>query len=182
MDENDILNLVREDGEMMEILGLVSDLRLPDSWIGAGFLRNKVWDHLQGTTTPRTDIDVIYFDAKDLSQESEDRYWQKLKDKRPDLDWSVKNQARMHLYNDEAPYKNSTDALSHWVESATCVAVALKEDGSLVLIAPHGIDDLVNMIVRPSPGFIRSLDIYRDRLGRKKWREKWPKLKIIEPE
>jgi len=182
MGESDILNLVREDREMMEILRLVRDLHLPDCWVGAGFVRNKVWDHLQGVSTPRNDIDVIYFNPEDTSLESEDRYWQKLQDKRPELAWSVKNQARMHIYNNEAPYLNSTDSVSHWVESATCVAVTLKENASLALMAPHGIDDLVNMVVRPSPGFNRSLDIYRDRVRRKKWQEIWPNLKIIEPE
>ena len=179
MSESDILKIIIEDGEMVKILRSVRDLRLPDSWIGAGFVRNKVWDNLSGTKTKPTDIDVIYFDPTDATIETEDRYWQKLKDGRPELKWSVKNQARMHEYNNEPPYKDSTDAVSHWVESPTCVAVALNDDNDLVLMAPHGIDDLVNMIVRPSPGFTRSLDIYRERMRRKNWSAIWPKLKIV---
>ena len=49
---------------MMEILTTVEKLQLPDSWICAGFIRSKVWDHLHEKEyrTPLADIDVIYFD------------------------------------------------------------------------------------------------------------------------
>jgi hypothetical protein len=46
-------------------LGLVQSLALPDCWIGAGFVRNAVWDHLHGRrpTPPSGDVDVLWFDA-----------------------------------------------------------------------------------------------------------------------
>jgi hypothetical protein len=33
---------------MMDILHIAEKLKLPDCMIGAGFVRNKVWDHLRG--------------------------------------------------------------------------------------------------------------------------------------
>lgn len=47
------------------------------------------------------------------------------------------------------------------------------------IIAPHGIDDLVNLIIRPSPSQKGNLKIFHDRVESKKWLLKWPKLKIV---
>ena len=40
----------------------------------------------------------------------------------PGIDWSVKNQARMHLRNGDPPYSGATDAMRHWPETATAIA------------------------------------------------------------
>lgn len=47
------------------LLKLVHDLNLADCWIGAGFVRNAVWDHLHGRDSSPllTNVDVIWFDA-----------------------------------------------------------------------------------------------------------------------
>jgi len=68
--------------------------------------------------------------------------------------------------------------LSEWVETPTCVAVTL-EEGEPKIIAPHGIDDLVNLIVRPSPSHTGNLGIFYNRIESKKWLKKWPKLKVV---
>jgi len=56
--------LLDRDPVRSRIVAMVSSLRLPDCWIGAGFLRNAVWDHLHGrvVSAPVEDIDVIWFD------------------------------------------------------------------------------------------------------------------------
>ena len=46
MNEQDIINLIKNDEWMMSVLGEAEKLCLPDWMIGAGFLRNKVWDFL----------------------------------------------------------------------------------------------------------------------------------------
>lgn len=180
MNERDIVRLVERDAWMMEVLRAAAALALPDWMIGAGFVRSKVWDTLHGYTerTPVPDIDVIYFDPADCSEEAEERLQERLREKMP-LQWSVTNQARMHVENHEKPYKNSEDALAHWVETPTCVAVTLRA-GRVELIAPHGIADLVNLVVRPSPLYSRGIALYRERVKKKRWQERWPKLKILD--
>jgi hypothetical protein len=42
--KEDIEAFVYQDAEMMNILRIARDLGLPDWWIGAGFLRNRIWD------------------------------------------------------------------------------------------------------------------------------------------
>src|SRR3989338_8301201 len=181
MKATEILTLIQGDDWMMNALRAARALRLPDWMIGAGFVRGKVWDSLHGYAerTPLGDIDLIYFDPLDLSEEKEKEFERTLQEKM-DEPWSVKNQARMHMVNKEAPYASSSDALAHWVETPTCVAVKLEDDDALTFIAPHGIDDLVNLMVRPSPFFTRDIQIFRDRVQKKQWKQKWPKLTILE--
>ena len=61
---DDIIELIKSDENMIEIIKLVSTLNLPDWWICAGFVRSKIWDTLHGfnNRTEIPDVDVIYFD------------------------------------------------------------------------------------------------------------------------
>ncbi len=180
MNEDDILELVRADPWMMRVLRAAAALDLPDWMIGAGFLRNKVWDHLHGFSNPQVptaDMDLIYFDPSDVREEREKEYNRRLR-ALCDVNWSAKNQARMHGATGELPYTSAADGLAHWVETATCVAVTLR-GGRLRLIAPYGIDDLVKLVIRPSPCFRRDIQALKKRAASKQWLEKWPKLQII---
>lgn len=180
MTKEDILKLIEQDTWMMHILEITRDLHLPDSWIGAGFVRNKVWDHLHGYAerTPLADIDIIYFDPNNLNEEVENEFQNKLKLINPTIEWSVTNQARMHLPSNEPPCTSSEHALSLWPETPTSVAVRLSKNNKLELMAPHGINDLVNLVVNPTPHWRTKPDAYEARLKKKKWEDKWPKLKI----
>lgn len=180
MDKEAILDLIRNDTWMMNILKAAQELHLLDWMIGAGFVRSKVWDVLHGYSrpTPLGDIDVIYFDPSDLHPETDKDYEAKLRKEIPGVVWSVKNQARMHLKNNDPPYASSEDALSHWVETATCVAVTISDSNRLKLIASFGIDDLVTMVVRINPKYPRIED-YQNRLKTKHWKTKWPKVQVI---
>lgn len=164
----------------MQVLQAAESLDLPDWMIGAGFLRNKVWDHLHGFIRPQVDtadIDLIYFNPSDTREETDRIYDSELHFK-VDVNWSTKNQARMHLKHGDAPYTSSTDALAHWVETATCVAVTL-DHGTLKLIAPHGIADLVDLVLRPSPAFKNNVRIFDDRVRQHDWLTTWPKLSVV---
>lgn len=179
--QQDIIKLIEADDWMMRVLRAVATLQLPDWWIGAGFIRAKVWDTLHGYTkrTPLGDIDVIYFDPADINEAAEKQHEAALKKLMPAEPWSVKNQARMHLVNGDKPYTSSEDALSRWPDTPTCIGARLSPDGHVILTAPHGISDLITMTVRPSPAFMRDLEVYRKRLSRKNWPKKWPRVKIL---
>jgi len=183
MTEKDILNFIYEDKWMMEVLRVARTLDLPDWMIGAGFVRNKVWDVLHGynkEVVDTDDIDLIYFDLLNTDENQEKEYDKQLKEA-INLNWSSKNQSRMHLKNNEEPYTSSTHALSHWVDTPTCIAVTLDKNDKLHLVAPYGIDDLVNLNIRPISKFTKdeNIGVYKERIVKKKWIEKWPKLKIL---
>lgn len=164
---------------MMNILRAVEALNLPDCWTGAGFVRNVVWDalHDRPWSPSYSDIDVVYFDADDLSLDQDIRMETKLTASIPDVPWSVRNQARMHRGNGDRPYVDTADALRHWPE--TCTAVAVRFIASQIeLLAPFGISDLVALIVNPTPAFAHKIGAYRTRVAQKQWAKRWPDLRI----
>lgn len=164
------------------VLAAVRDLDMPDGWTAAGFVRSAVWDRLCGNEAPTRlpDVDVIYFDPADTTRQREDTLQRALGDAMPAVPWSVKNQARMHVRNDDAPYRSTADAMEHWAETATCVAVRLDEQGMCRLLAPYGLDDLMAMRIRPTPLFMAKLDVFRARARRKDWRASWPGVTVRE--
>ena len=174
----DIRTFVAAQPVMMTALAAVERLALPDCWVGAGFVRNPVWDALHGYpwSASYTDIDVVYFDPANIDPKYDDVIEAELAVAIPSAPWSVKNQARMHLQNGDALYRDTADAVRHWPE--TCTAIAVRWAGFRVeLLAPFGVDDLLGMIVRPTPAFANKLDIYRARLVRKAWSKSWPLLR-----
>ena len=189
MKKEDIVELIKKDKWMMNVLNIVKTLNLQDWYIGAGFVRGKVWDmlHDYSKRTPLPDIDVIYLNKNDFtdkeiakdSTKTEIFYQNKLKTLMSDVNWSVTNQARMHVFHKDKPYKSSEEALSQWVETATCVGVRLDEKNNLVLSAPRGIDDLVNLILKPTPKFKKNKGTFYKRMTDKDWLRKWPKLRVV---
>lgn len=166
----------------MAMLRLARQLGLPDWAIGAGFVRNLVWDHLCGfeQRTPLNDVDVVYFDSADTGRDAEIVAEAQLAAWDPGQSWSVRNMARMHVRNGDAAYRDTADAIGHWLETPTAVAVTLAADGRLRLIAPHGAGDLLAGRVRPTPSGRRKIGEYRARVTEKSWTAHWPRLRIEE--
>lgn len=181
--EKDVIRLVSEDEWMMDILRSAQSLNLPDWWVCAGFVRSKIWDVLHGfgERTPLPDIDVIYFDESNLEEEIEKRYEDKLTQRQPTIPWSVKNQARMHTLNNDLPYSSSIEAIAKFPETATALGVKLDEEGKIVLTAPHGIEDVVNFHICPTPYFSEKeerMEYFHKRVHKKKWELIWFKVKV----
>lgn len=175
----DLSAFLEAEAGVVRPLRLVRDLGLPDGWIGAGLIRNAVWDRMHGRDPlPPADIDVVFFDAADASTARDDALEERLRREAPDLPWSVTNQARMHAHNGHAPYRSTADALAHWVETATAVAARLTEAGRVEILAPHGLADLFALIARPTPAYRAKLDVFRARVEGKGWRQRWPRLDI----
>lgn len=152
----DVASFIVADPWRRSVLEAVRDQQLPDWAVGAGFIRSAVWDALHGyrDPTPLADVDVLYFDRADVSCESCEReaaIEAALAKVMTGVPWSVRNQARMHRRNGDAPYANTTDALRYWLETPTAVAIRIDEQGSPSLLAPFGMDDLIEMVCRPTP-------------------------------
>lgn len=165
----------------MDVIAAVRDLHLHDWAIGAGFVRNLVWDHLHGRTdpTPLNDIDVLFFDPDDLSRTTEDRLQNRLSDAMPGQPWSVRNQARMHVGNGDPPYGDTLQAMSRWLETATAVGVRQSAEGRLHLLAPFGTADLFTLRVAPTAAGLRKRQMYLSRVRSKGWLETWPRLDLV---
>jgi len=180
--ESDIELLVRNDKEMMNVLRVARDFNLPNWWIGAGFLRNKVWDSLHDISEPdATDVDLVYFDKDNINPEIDWQYDKDLKKIQPGVNWEVKNLARMHHNNgDDDPYTSSENAIAHWPETATAIAIKLVDE-DIKLLFSYGPSDLLNIIARPTPYFTSDkLPIFYDRIAKKQWQKRWLKLSVID--
>lgn len=177
----EIVRWIQDDSSRMAMLRAVSRLSLPDCWIGAGFVRNLVWDRLHGhvEATPLNDIDVLYFDPQDLSRVIEQRLEARLRRSLPGLPWSIRNQARMHRRNNDASYRSTCHALTFWAETPTAVAVAIRSN-RIAVIAPFGTEDLMGLTVRPTPRFRHKMAIYRARVASKNWLALWPRLTVLD--
>jgi len=182
--ESEIIDLIQEDKWMMELLKSAQTLKLPDWWICAGFVRSKIWDVQHGfeKRTMIPDIDVIYYDRTNIGKSMEKEHEEALKRLLPTIPWSVKNQARMHSVNNVLPYISSVDAISKFPETATALGVKLGETDNVILTAPYGIEDVVNLRVEPTPYFCENIDrmkIYEERIRKKNWQVVWSKVEII---
>lgn len=179
---HDLTSIVRADPERMRILALVASLGLPDCWIAAGFLRDAVWDEFHGYDAGQRygDVDVVWFDRGAPSESVDDSIKISLTDLDPTVRWSVKNQARMHARNGDAPYSSTTDAMCSWVETSAAVAVKLDANGNLHFSTPLGTGDLFGLVVRPGPRFKdEKYHIFLERCRKKRWLERWPLLTLV---
>lgn len=177
-----VQSIIAADPLRWQILRLVQELELPNCWVAAGFVRSAIWDHLhQRSPSPLPpDVDVIWFDSERTSADLDSHIEAVLRRKDHTIDWSVKNQARMHLRNGDSPYSSAVDAMTHWPETATAVAVRLGVGDMVEVVAPLGLDDLFNLVVRPTARFqADKRQVYEDRLRSKNWLATWPNLKVI---
>ena len=151
-----------------------------EGWIAAGFVRNAVWDALAGRVpevASLADFDLVHHDAANPAPEADAAFEAALRAARP-LPWSVVNQARAHGWNGHAPYRDLSAALAHWTETATAVAARLVA-GRVEILAPLGIEDLLDGIVRPGPAYAAAPAVVRARMAAKGWQTRWPGLKLI---
>ena len=170
----------------MDVLRAVRDLEL-DSWcVGAGAVRNLVWDSLHGYDVPSSlsDVDVAYYDNDDLAPEKDAELQGRLAAARRHVPWEVTNQAAVHTWFEGhfghvvCPLRSLEEAVASWPEFATSVGLHLRWDDSLVVLAPHGLDDLFNIVVRRNPTRV-SVETYRQRVAQKRYYERWPRVRIV---
>ncbi|MCT2400592.1 nucleotidyltransferase family protein [Novosphingobium mangrovi (ex Huang et al. 2023)] len=175
----ELASLLTADPLRMEALRAVRALDLPDGWIGAGFVRDAVWDRLHGHSArpPVGDVDVIWHSRERTGHSYDEILEARLRASMPGLDWSVRNQARMHPRNGDRPYRSTADAMTHWPETATAVAARLDTGGGLEINAPLGLADLFSLRLRPTAHFAGARRPTFDlRVTKKRWLERYPAL------
>ncbi len=176
----ELRKILSSDSQRWRVLATVRSLALPDCWIGAGFVRNAVWDRLHGRPPGGLsgDVDVLWFCPDRAHASADERLQAELSELQPRIAWSVKNQARMHLRNDDAPYASTADAMRYWPETATAIAARLTRRGECEIAAPFGLDDLFGLVLRPTPRFAGGKhQTYVDRVRTKGWLTAWPLLR-----
>jgi len=171
-----VIKLIELDELRLKALECVRLLDLPECYLAAGFVRNLVWDHLhqKSEPTPLNDVDVIYFDLNESDPDKFKEYELKLKELLPQLKWQVRNQALMHISNNDEPYSSSLDAMSYWPEKETAVGIRKLLNGSFDCISVFGFESLFNLQVTYNPKRLKS--VFEHRINSKGWLIKWCKL------
>jgi uncharacterized protein len=141
------------------ILERFDEIALRDAWLAAGCIAQTIWNlgYRQAVQSGIKDVDLIYFDAEDLSAKAETDHESRLRDlfRCLPIKLDVKNEARVHLWYQERfgyairPYLSSADAIATFPTTATAVGVH-RMRGEFECCAPFGLDDLFGLVVRPN--------------------------------
>lgn len=184
--------------ELSEVMSAVSDsplirpllenwrlIDLPDCWLVAGALAQTVWNRRFAMDPAHgiADIDIVYFDANDLSERAEARHAARIRAAFSALPaWiDVKNQARVHLWYgdrfgfDIEAYDSVSEAITTFPTTATAFGIRPTGDG-FECDAPFGLADLLNAVVRPNKTQV-SREAYENKVER--WKALWPDLTVI---
>lgn len=186
-DEHHLCSILQANAWFMQILKTVRTCNLPDWYVGAGVIRNIVWDHLHHYTapTPVRDVDVVFFDPDDRRPERDAEVQATLQAQVPSVPWEVTNQAAVHLWYEAVfgvpvlPLTSSADGVGTWPETATSIAVRLGDADGLQIVAPCGLHDLIGLVMRRNPRRV-TVDQFRQRLYTKRIIEKWPLVQVVE--
>ncbi|WP_197056044.1 nucleotidyltransferase family protein [Flavobacterium sp. AED] len=175
--KQNILNIIKNSTRITSIIQTIGLISSENLMLTGGSLRNVIWNfqHYYREEYELEDCDIIFYNTSNLSKVYEETIKNKLEYLNPDINWSVKNQARMHIRNGHNPYKGIYDALTAFPE--TCSAVAIDKNWNI--ISPYGLDDLINLIVKPTPFCIENeIEVYHRRIKKKNWLDKWADLEV----
>lgn len=157
-----------------------------DNWyLGAGCVCQSVWNLISGKDIAEgiKDYDLVYYDASDISKESEETELKRVRKLFSSLpvEIDVVNEARVHLWFEKdfgkriEQLKSCEDAINGWPTTATATGIN-KIENKVNVYAPYGLNDLFGLVVRPNkPSVIKW--VYEKKV--EKWTKKWPNLKVI---
>lgn len=171
----------------MSVLRAARACGLPDWLLGAGVVRDLVWDEMHDGFDPANvkDVDVCFFDPDDRSPARDEAAESALTRMLPGVPWEAKNQAAVHLWYEHRfgirvdPLTSSADVVGTFPETATAVGLRLHGNDQLEIVAPCGLDDLLSGVCRRNPRRV-TVEEYRRRVQRKQIAQRWPKVRIVD--
>lgn len=187
MTEEELKKRLLANWKMREVLEIVASLQLPDAWVCAGTIRNFIWNLLSQKEAfdEETDVDVVFYDPT-ISYEETLFIEEKLRKAYPEYHWELKNQVYMHQHSPNTKsYTSSCDAISKFPETSTSIAAHLLPQQQVELFCPYGLEDILAFRVCPTPHFLADEDrmtVYRERLSKKNWKDKWKQLQFLNVE
>lgn len=179
-----LTQIVRKHKAIYEFLDRVQELKINNYYIGAGCITQTTWNYLSDLPLEHgiKDVDLVYFDDSDLTEEKEDQVKSQLERMFPNYPFKidVKNEARVHLWYKSRfgyeikPYQSVEEAIDTWPTTATSLGIRITSD-QWDVYAPYGLDDLFNKVVRPNKRQITK-EIYDKKVSR--WKAQWNDLRI----
>ncbi len=169
---------ITEDKFRLKCLVIAKECVEHEWYLSAGFVRNLIWDKLQGhkEMTPLNDIDLIYFNSSCVSNEQDKIIEVALNRAMPACNWSVKNQARMALKHGHEPYTGCVEAMSYWPEIQTAAGVTLLKKDEISVRSPFPANDVIRLAATRNPKC--TSNVFQSRVSSKRWLKLWPELTI----
>lgn len=176
------------DPKFMTVLRRLRDLDIPQNYyVMSGWPAQIVanYNAERPLDTNVKECDIVYWEA-DLSAKREQTITHLIETALADINLplDITNEARAHLWLPDYcgitidPYPSIEAAITSMTETITCLGVRLDQNGTLVVFAPYGLNDIFSDTIRPlkdSP--LISEKYYTERaLGKQK---RFPNLKIL---
>src|SRR5215469_3293682 len=125
--------LIRLNPTLHPLLNGWHAVALPDCWLVAGAIAQTVWNDAFGLSPHHglSDIDLVYFDPTDLSEEAEAQHAKRVRTlfREIPVRIDVKNEARVHVWyaakfgHPIAPYVSTAQAIGTFPTTATAIGV-----------------------------------------------------------
>lgn len=184
-----LVSIVRNDPDLMTVLTTIRGVGLNDWLVFSGSVYQAAWNDVTGRAPGYgvKDFDLGYFD-EDVSWDAEDAVIKRVaaafeEPLRSRVE--TRNQRRVSEWFEEKfgepypPVEDTAEALTRFVAPAFAVGVRLEDDEQITVVAPFGLGDVFDMVIRPNPH--RPLAKDWDRVTARAL-ERWPELKIVAPQ
>lgn len=188
--QNEIfIKIIKKNVNLIKVFDFIDTLELPNYYIAAGAIFQTIWNYFDNADLNNNikDIDVIYYDKSNLDVNKDIEICNKVIDfcKENNLNYEidVSNEARMHLWKKEhenkdvEQYKNSEDAINHWIANIHAIGFT-KIKNEIYVYAPFGLSDIYSKTIRPIKHKYNSKELYDKKV--KSWRSRFDNLNIVE--
>jgi hypothetical protein len=169
------LKIVSESNRLNKIIAILHQIDNENLFLTGGSLRNIIWNKLHNfkENFQLEDCDIIFYNNLNTSKQYEIELNNMLKNVCSDINWSVKNQARMHIKNKHTQYNGIFDALSLFPDTSSAIAI----DKNYNIVAPFDFIDILNLTLKPTDYCKKNeFQIFENRITSKKWLTYWDKL------
>ncbi|ETA74442.1 nucleotidyltransferase family protein [Ligilactobacillus equi] len=180
--QDDLQKLLISTPNLQEIFTILRNNGLQEAYLCAGWVRNLVWNNLnQLEPTYLQDNLDIYYKKNSETAEEHQILTTKLNTHHAKYLWDLHNLASPRPHYSKIPQGDSIqEVLTKFPETCSAVGIRLQTNGQFEILAPYGLADLFELKVKPTPVFLatNSMTAFNERIKRKRWTQRWPKLKI----
>jgi hypothetical protein len=185
MDQAQFIDAVLRNPINRMILERLPALGLADAWLVSGSVFQAVWNIRAGRAPDYgiKDYDIFYFDT-DTSFEAEDAIIHRVVAALSGSGAHIepRNQARVHLWYPEKfgvaypPLQRAAGGIDRFLARTAQVGIRPGDSG-YELYAPHGLDDIATMTIRPNFCANFRADLYEAKAA--SWKARWPEITVL---
>lgn len=184
----EFIKIIKKNKQLIDVLNFISTLDMQNFYIAAGSIFQTIWNYYYNNDLNYgiKDLDIIYYNPKDLSVEKDLEYYSIInnyvKEKDYNFEIDVSNEVRMHIWKMEhdgkiiVPYQNTEDAISKWIATVHAIGITIKNK-KISVYAPYRLSDIFTRTIRPIKYKDNTKELYNRKA--KSWQERFENLNFI---